>query len=269
MGILPGVPEREIGVHNFGRGMFVFALLFASLAQAQSAADWQSPRRLVRLDDVESGGVKAFEDARRAWVADVRAGKSKAGAGLAMAWSGTDGDHTRYLMLSAFTTYAELDGYRDLEGGDDGKGGDAYADASHYVEIWRRIDALTMASAADPGLGESTAGAARVEIITETDPRERADLVATWTAIGKALADQKYPLACVVYENRFVSGQLVRIWFAKDLKALKTAPEIKTLITWAAGDRQARDLTVRVNQLSEIERHYTVERRADLSTTGP
>jgi len=114
-----------------------------------------------------------------------------------------------------------------------------------------------------------TAGAARIEIVTENDPRQRADLVATWKAIGKALAEQKYPLSCVVYENRFVSGQLVRIWFAKDLKALKGAPAIKTSITWAAGDRQARDLTVRVNQLSEITQYYDVERRTDLSAGGP
>jgi len=111
----------------------------------------------------------------------------------------------------------------------------------------------------------ATAGAARIEIVTEVDARERADLVATWKDIAAALATQKYPLASVVYENRFVSGQLVRIWYAKDLTALKSAPSLKTSITWAAGDRRARDLTVRANQLTEIERHFIVERRADLS----
>jgi len=254
-------------MHPIGRGVFAFALLFASLAQAQ--ADWSSPRRLARLDDVESSGVKAFEDARRAWVADVRAGKAKADGGLAVLWSGTDGDHPRYLALSRSARYADLDGYRDLEGGSAGSGGDAYADAPHHLQVWNRIDALTLVSASDPGLGETTAGAARIEILTENDPRERADLVATWKAIGKALAEQKYPLGCVVYENRFISGQLIRIWFAKDLNTLKGAPPIKTSITWAAGDRQARDLTVRVNQLSEIERYYNIERRADLSVAGP
>ncbi len=250
---------------RFARVFVAFALLCTAVAQAQAPVDWTSSKRLVRLDSVEASGVKAFEDARRAWISSDHAASGTARAGLGQAWSGTDGERTHYVMLSPFNRYADLDAYGDLDGGGTGSGGNAYADAPHHVEVWQRIDALGFPSAADPGLGELTAGAARIEIVTEVDARERADLVATWKDIAAALASQKYPLASVVYENRFVSGQLVRIWYAKDLAALKSAPSLKTSITWAEGDRRARDLTVRVNQLTEIERHFNVERRADLS----
>lgn len=245
------------------------AVLWLATPQAHAANDWQAPQRLVRFDDVEADGVKAFEDARRAWVANVRAGKAEAGDGLALVWSGTDGGHTHYLLSSPFTRFADLDAYRDLQGGSEGVAGDAYADAPHRLQVWRRIDGLSFPSATMPGLNELTAGAARIEIVTEKDARKRADLVATWKDIAAALASEKYPLASIVYENRFVDGQLVRIWLAKDMMTLKGTPPVKTTVAWSVGEGKAKALSVRVNQLTEMDRYYFVERRAELSTTGP
>jgi hypothetical protein len=173
------------------------------------------------------------------------------------------------MMLSPFTKYAELDGRRDLDGGLAGRFADAYDDAPHHLAIWRRVDALSFPSTRDPGLNEVNAGAMRIEIVTENDARRRAELVATWKDVASALAQQNFPLAAVVYENRFVGGQLVWVWLAKDSATLKAAPSIKTAITWAAGDRRARDLTVRINQLTGMDRYFSLKRRDDLSTVPP
>lgn len=250
-------------------GILAFAVLVTPPAQAATAEAWSSPQRLVRTDIVEAGGVKAFEDARRAWVASARSSGAPVDAGLALAWSGTDGDRTTYVMSSPFVRYAELDGRRDLDGGSEGKGGDAYLEAPHKLEIWRRVDALSFPSTKDPGVNEFNAGAVRIEILTETDPRKRSELIATWKAVSAALASQKYALASVAYENRFVEGQLIRVWLAKDAATLKAASPIKTAITWASGDRTARDLTVKLNQLTDIQRYFSLERRNDLSTASP
>ncbi len=246
--------------------------VFLLLATAPAALPAANPdeaveRRLVRMDVVGIGEVKVFEDARRAWVAAARSGAT--GSGYDDVWSGTDGGRTTYVMTSPLARYAELDTRRDFEGAADGKAVDAYADAPHVVQVWRRIDALSFGSALDPTLDERSAGAARMEIIVENDPRKRAELVATWKDIAAGLAEQKYPLASVVYENRFVSSQLIRLWLAKDLATLKNAPPLKTSIGWALGDRRARDLSVRVNQLTEMQRYFPLERRADLSTAAP
>ncbi len=244
----------------------LLALASASASVAAAGNDASIERRLVRMDVVDIGEAKAFEDARRAWVASARSGAG--GPGFDHVWSGTDGGRTTYVMTSPLANYAELDTRRDFEGSADGKGGDAYADAPHVVQVWRRIDALSFGSAYDPSLNELTAGVARMEIIVESDPRKRAELVATWKDIAAGLAAQKYPLASVVYENRFVSGQLIRLWLAKDSTTLKNAPPLKTSLGWASGDRRARDLSVRVNQLTEMQRYFPIERRADLSTAA-
>lgn len=252
-----------------GIGTLAVFLLSAVSAQAATPEAWSSPQRLVRIDVVEAGGVKAFEDARRAWVASARSSGAPVDTGLALAWSGADGDRTTYVMSSPFARYAELDGRRDLDGGSDGKGSNAFLDAPHTLDIWRRVDALSFPSARDPAVDEVNAGAVRIEILTENDPRKRAELVATAKSINDSLVKQKYPLACIVFENRFVRGQLIRLWLAKDAATLKAAPPIKTAITWASGDRTARDLTVKLNQLTEVTRYFLLTRRGDLSTVSP
>jgi hypothetical protein len=250
-------------------GILALALLASASAQAATPAAWASPQRLVRTDHVESAGVKAFEDARRAWVASARSGGAPVDTGLALVWSGTDGGRTTYVMSSPFARYAELDGRRDLDGGSEGKAGNAYFEGPHTLEIWRRVDALSFPSARDPGVDEFNAGAVRIEVLTETDPRKRSELVATWKAVAAALASQKYPLASMAYENRFVEGQLIRVWLAKDAATLKAAPPISTWLAWASGEGTARELKVKLNQLTDVRRYFSLERRNDLSAASP
>jgi hypothetical protein len=240
-------------------------LVVSPLVRAAAPVDWSSPHRLVRFDTVAAGETGAFDAARRAWVADVGAGRTAADRGFALVWSAPDGGRTTYLMMSPFARYADLDGRRDLDGASDGRAADAYADAPHHLQVWRRVDALSFRSAAVPSLNEQTAGAVRVEVVTENDARKRSELVATWKEIAAALDSQKYPLAVVVYENRFVPGQLIWLWLAKDAETLKVTQSVKTSITWAVGDRRSRDLTVKVNQLTNMTEYYPLARRAELS----
>jgi hypothetical protein len=240
-------------------------LAVSPLAAAAAPADWSSPNRLVRFDAVAAGETDAFDAARRQWVAAVGAGKASADDGFALAWSATDGGRTTYMMLSPFARYADLDGRRDLDGASDGRADDAYADAPHHVQVWHRVDALSFPSPAFPALDEQSAGAVRVEVVTENDARKRSELVATWKEIAAALQSQKYPLAVVVYENRFVRGQLIWLWLARDAETLKVTQSVKTSMTWAVGDRRTRDLTVKINQLTEMTDHYPLTRRTDLS----
>jgi len=244
------------------------------LQDSRRAPDWSAPYRWVHIDNLDAAKAPVFEDARRKWLAALHREKGTLDDGRMLFWHSKSGDPQTFFTFYPFTKYADLDARRATalqtnelagkEAVDAYRAGDVALVPPHRTEVWQRDPDFDFAAPGNEKLDEATANAGRIEM--QQEDLQRGERIAElWKQMRDALAQQRYPLVCRAFRSAFGSGQIVRMWMARDAETLRSAPSLDTAIAATLGEAKGKALLAEWTALHATQKAYAIERRADLS----
>jgi hypothetical protein len=272
-----GHAASSIALALLGAGAIAAIFLAAAHDRDDPAGeplDWSAPYRWVHFDNLDPAKAAAFEDARNRWLRVLGKNDRWLDDGRALFWHARAGAVQAFFTFYPFRRFADLDVRRETvartneivgrAATDAYAAGDVALVAPHHSEIWSRDPDQDVAAPAVVDLTELTAAVGRLEF-QEPDVQKESRLGALWKTVRETLEARSYPLACRTFRSAFGTGEIVRLWLARDSAAMASAPSISSVLEKGMGEAAAKALLAELDVIVKVRRTVSVERRADLS----
>jgi hypothetical protein len=261
-------------------GGFCVAVLADACAGALSthaSLDWSGTFRWVHVDNVAPDRGPVFERARAGWLQALRQGDSLLADGRPLFWAHRAKDRSTYFTFYPFARFSDMDargaavratqaavGRDALERYDSG---DSVLVAPHYSEIWRRSPDDDYVPEGNESLTELTACCGRLEV---RDPSftNGAEVDSLWKVLRTALAEERFPLVCRVFQNVYGPRDVFCLWMAPDSAALMAAPPLAVVMERHLGAAKAMEFMKRMDAVLPVTSSLAVERRQEMSNLG-
>lgn len=243
-----------------------------------ASLDWTAGFRWVHVDNIAPDRLDVFERARHGWLQALRQGDSLLADGRPLFWGHRAKERSTYFTFYPFTRFGEIDARRDAVRATQAaiaKGalelydsGDSVLVPPHYSQIWRR--------SADDDYVPPAGGEACTELtgfggwLESREPSfdHGATVDSLWTVLRTALAAERYPIACRVYQNVYGSSTVFCLWIAPDEATLKQAPSVPDVVRRQMGEARAARFWRDLDRLFPVTSTLSVLRRPDMSNLG-